>query len=905
VSTGVVAPVTGFTANVTSGTSPLAIGFTDSSSNTPTNWDWYWFANETKSSDLQNPTTILTTGLYNVRLYTSNSAGGDWENKTAYITVSTGVVAPVTGFTANVTSGTSPLAIGFTDSSSNTPTNWDWYWFANETKSSDLQNPTTILTTGLYNVRLYTSNSAGGDWENKTSYINVRNSTSGVTRFYATGAGNYKMSTSTSNLSWADLMNSSANLRNNESPEYAYINYATHTSTTDHYQGFSRMYWTADTSSLAGKTITGANFSGTRSGPVTEGILNPFYLYVGKARPITQGTWVYADARNVTRGAGLSMSQPVSSDSFAIDENIDGDASGLRHNWVITNLSLINATGWTSLYVSTGADVLNSGAPCIPWQPYIYDQVKMNLSGTTITQDYKPYLDVYWTEGGGGSAPVTAFAANVTTGTEPLVVGFTDASTNTPTNWDWYWFANETKSSVVQNPTTTLTTGTYSVRLYTSNSAGGDWENKTAYITVSSGVGAPVTGFSANVTSGSTPLAVRFTDSSTNAPTNWDWYWYPNETKSSVVQNPTATLTTGTYSVRLYTSNSAGGDWENKTAYITVSSGVVAPVTGFAANVTSGTAPLAVGFTDASTNTPTNWDWYFGNGTKFSDAQNPSVTLAGGTYTVSLYTSNAYGGDWENKTDYITVSTPAPVASFTSDKTTGTVPLNVSFTDASTGEITSYLWNFGDTASSTLKNPSHLYTTVGTYTVNLTVTGPGGSATRTQTNYITVRDALPVAAFSGTPTTGTVPLNVSFSDASTGVITSYLWNFGDTTTSTLKNPSHNYTAAGTYTVKLTVSNSGGSNTITKRNYITVTLPVLKADFTANKTSGQNPLAVQFTDSSSGPITSYVWNFGDGGSSVERNPVHIYTKAGRYTVKLTVSNSASSNTVTKKYYITVT
>jgi PKD repeat protein len=356
----------------------------------------------------------------------------------------------------------------------------------------------------------------------------------------------------------------------------------------------------------------------------------------------------------------------------------------------------------------------------------------------------------------------------------------------------------------------------------------------------------------------------------------------------------------------LYTSNSAGGDWENKTAYITVSSGVVTPVTGFTANRTSGTSPLVVRFTDSSTNTPTNWDWYwFANETKSSDLQNPTTILTTGLYNVRLYTSNSAGGDWENKTDYITVSTPAPVASFTSDKTTGTVPLNVSFTDASTGEITSYLWNFGDTASSTLKNPSHLYTTVGTYTVNLTVTGPGGSATRTQTNYITVRDALPVAAFSGTPTTGTVPLNVSFSDASTGVITSYLWNFGDTTTSTLKNPSHNYTAAGTYTVKLTVSNSGGSNTITKRNYITVTLPVLKADFTANKTSGQNPLAVQFTDSSSGPITSYVWNFGDGGSSVERNPVHIYTKAGRYTVKLTVSNSASSNTVTKKYYITVT
>ena len=516
---------------------------------------------------------------------------------------------------------------------------------------------------------MYTSNSAGGDWENKTSYISVSSSHSGVTRFYATGAGNYKMSTSTSNLTWADLMNSSANLRNNESPGDAYINYATNRYTQDLYQGFSRMYWTADTSSLAGKTITGANFSGTRSGPVSEGILNPFYLYIGKARPINQGTWVFGDARNVTRGARLNMSLPVSSDTFAIDENIEGDASGLRHNFVITNLSLINPTGWTSLYVGTGADVLDSGAPCIPWQPYIYDQVKMNLSGTTIAQDYKPYLDVYWTDGGGGSAPVTAFAATVTTGSEPLVVGFTDLSANIPTNWDWY-FGNGTKFSDAQNPSVTLAAGTYTVNLYTSNAYGGDWENKTSYITVSSGVVAPVTGFTANMTSGISPLAVGFTDSSSNTPANWDWYWYPNETKSSDLQNPATVLTTGLYNVRLYTSNNAGGDWENKTAYVTVTPGVFAPVTGFSANVTSGTTLLAVGFTDSSTNTPTSWKWAYRNAsvgwTQFATTQNPTFTFPAGTYDINLTATNAGGSDDEIKTGYITVSqaVSAPVSSF-------------------------------------------------------------------------------------------------------------------------------------------------------------------------------------------------------------------------------------------------
>ena len=89
------------------------------------------------------------------------------------------------------------------------------------------------------------------------------------------------------------------------------------------------------------------------------------------------------------------------------------------------------------------------------------------------------------------------------------------------------------------------------------------------------------------------------------------------------------------------------------------------------------------------------------------------------------------------------------------------------------------------------------YTTAGTYTVNLTVTGPGGSNTATQTAYITVGEAPPIAGFSGTPTSGPVPLTVTFTDASTGLFTGYAWEFGDTGTSTEQNPSHQYTTAGT------------------------------------------------------------------------------------------------------------
>jgi PKD repeat protein len=161
------------------------------------------------------------------------------------------------------------------------------------------------------------------------------------------------------------------------------------------------------------------------------------------------------------------------------------------------------------------------------------------------------------------------------------------------------------------------------------------------------------------------------------------------------------------------------------------------PVANFSGNPTSGTAPLNVMFTDLSTNSPTSWSWTFGD-TGTSALQNPSHTYAAGTYTVSLEACNAQGCDTETKTNYITASTggSAPVADFVGSPTSGTAPLNVSFTDLSTNSPTSWSWTFGDTGTSALQNPSHSYA-AGTYTVSLQATNAYGSDTEIKTNYIT------------------------------------------------------------------------------------------------------------------------------------------------------------------------
>ncbi len=447
---------------------------------------------------------------------------------------------------------------------------------------------------------------------------------------------------------------------------------------------------------------------------------------------------------------------------------------------------------------------------------------------------------------------------------------------------------------------------------------------------------------------------------------------------------------------------------------------------------------------------------------------------------IDVYLSSAYIGKMGagRINAYNAVNTgppPAPVADFTGSPTSGIEPLTVSFTDQSSGSISSWSWNFGDGGSSSAQNPSHTYNSAGTYTVSLTVTGDGGSDSETKTDYITVDPCVaPVANFTGSPTSGNVPLNVSFTDQSSSSPTSWSWDFGDGGTSTARNPSHTYEAAGTYTVALTATNACGSDSESKIDYITVTEPTVDyatppystgfesgsfdsywytvssnsegriqitsangprgsyhltmddntnggqyaqneawlrlnlaglsdvdlvfwwkefndethtqdgvffsddggasfskvydlaggsstyqeisldldqlasnaglsltetfvvkfqqydnysittdgmafddisvtttvtpppvAGFSGTPTSGCAPLAVSFTDESTGEITGWSWDFGDGGSSTAQNPSHTYNSGGTYTVALVVTGPGGSDTETKTNYITVT
>ncbi|UBM63513.1 PKD domain-containing protein [Candidatus Sulfidibacterium hydrothermale] len=156
----------------------------------------------------------------------------------------------------------------------------------------------------------------------------------------------------------------------------------------------------------------------------------------------------------------------------------------------------------------------------------------------------------------------------------------------------------------------------------------------------------------------------------------------------------------------------------------------------------------------------------------------------------------------------------APVANFTASTTSGKVPLTVTFTDHSSNTPVFWHWDFGDGYTSTLQNPTHTYVYAGTYRVTLTVTNSYGSGA-IKTDSIVVGD-IPIARFTASPTGGTAPLTVTFTNHSLHTPTSWHWDFGDGDSSTLRNPTHTYTQVGVYTVTLTATNKYGTDTKTEK-----------------------------------------------------------------------------------------
>ena len=234
----------------------------------------------------------------------------------------------------------------------------------------------------------------------------------------------------------------------------------------------------------------------------------------------------------------------------------------------------------------------------------------------------------------------------------------------------------------------------------------------------------------------------------------------------------------------------------------------------------------------------------------------------------------------ENGEDLNQAGLSAPVASFSEAPTSGQPGLAVQFTDTSTGSISSYEWDFGALGTRTDPNPVVIYPEAGTYSVRLTVRGDRGTSLITKTDLIQVGPQ-PTAGFSCTPIQGFVPHTVSCIDESSNG-TNTAWNFGDGTTETGPNPSHQYTTVGNFAITQTVSGPGGSDQTID------SVDVFSFGISASSATGSAPVDVTFTADTGGQSGSIVWTI-DGVGTMGSPTQHRFNRPGTFSVQLVFGN----------------
>jgi PKD repeat protein len=843
---------------------------------------YLWNFGDGNTSTATNPShTYANGGDYTVTLTATNNCGAT--TTTQIVTIST---PPTAGFTANVTSGCPTLTVAFDNTSSANATSFNWSFPGGSPSSSTAENPTVeYATPGTYNVTLIASNSAGADTLTLNNYITVHplatagftSSVNGLTASFtntSSNANSYTWNFGDGNTSTATnpvhtyaedgvytvVLTATNNCGNATSTQtVTIVTPPTAAFSANVTSGCAPL--TVQFSNQSSENATSFQWSFPGGTPSSSTLENPTVTYnaagsynvmltvsnAAGSNSVTQTAYINISA---TATAGFTYSNNNGTVNFT---NTSSNANSYSWNFGDGNTSTLANPSHT--YQEDGTYTVTLSAT--------------NACGTvTATQTITIVMP-----------PVAGFSANSTSGCASLTVQFNNESSENASSYAWEFPGASPATSTAENPSVTYSTpGTYSVMLTVTNSAGSNTFTQNNYITVN---GVPNVGFDVNT---NVNLA-SFNNTTTGGATSYAWNFGDGGTSS--LENPSHTYPgDGTYTVTLTATNTCGTSTATESVVITS-----LPVANFAASSTNGCAPFTVQFADQSSSNATAWAWNFPGGSPSSSTeQNPSVTYnLAGAYTVSLTVENALGENTLTQTNYITVGT-VPTAGFTNTTNLLTANFNNSSSNA-----TSYTWDFGDGNTSNGASPSHTYGEDGTYTVTLTATNNCGNVVATQT--VTVA-SLPTAGFSANTTGGCAPFTVQFTNESSENATSFQWNFpgGTPSSSNAENPSVTYQEAGSYTVTLTVSNAAGTNSVTETNFITVDdVPATSFNATVDE------LTVDFNNMTQN-ATSYAWDFGDGTSSNEENPVHTYGQDGTYEVTLTATNGCGSATMNGQFTV---
>ena len=497
--------------------------------------------------------------------------------------------------------------------------------------------------------------------------------------------------------------------------------------------------------------------------------------------------------------------------------------------------------------------------------------IATNAYGCQDVKIKNQYITIY-------PKPNPTITSSTTASCDPQTVfQFTNNASNATS---WLWMFGDLQTSTLQSPSHTYGgQGTFSVSLIVTNSFG--CKDTTEIPTVISvGLNNWAT-FSTDIDSGCAPTIVQFINNNANVASS---FWNFGDGTTSILPSPSHTYSVGgTYSVFLIvTTNTGCADTVYRPNLIHVG---VKPTVSLTYLNTIGCSPLSVQFTNTSTNY-VSCLWTFGDGTT-STATNPTHTYTNnGTFSVVL---KCWGPTGCTKSaiyhDIITVTSSEAI--FNAGPRVGCPPLTTTFNSLSPVQGLNYLWDFGDGTTSSQANPTHTYTTAGNFNVTLIIIDSlGCTDTLSKTNYIqTVNTA---ANYIPPPTTvGCGPLTTQFTDATAGA-NSWLWDFGDGTTSTLQNPTHSYTIPGFYTVSLTTTSAAGGCSQEISNFSSFQVQGGYAGFT-HTSSPCPPYIATFQDTSMNAVT-WLWDFGDGTTSTLQNPAHTFNIGGYHSVSLAITTA---------------
>ena len=481
------------------------------------------------------------------------------------------------------------------------------------------------------------------------------------------------------------------------------------------------------------------------------------------------------------------------------------------------------------------------------------------------------------------TAPIAGFNPDVTAGCSPLGINFTNTSSANAVTYLWDF--GDGNTSTAANPTYIYVNSfgvdtTYTVTLIAQTTFGcADTTSQT--ITVYPN---PIASFTDNSILDCAPLNVNFTNTTSGAVSYlWD---FGDGTPTDTATNPLHIYNNLTLFIQnnivTLIATSINGCTDTIIDSVLV---YPEPQFGFSTNPDSGCSPLIVIF--PSVLGAVQYQWDFGDGTT-GTGPTPAHTYTNlgpndTTYIIQLIATSPFGC---TDTTYGQVLVfPIPTAAFTPFPVTQIFPsATVTVNNASTGAIT-YLWDFGDASptSTALNPPAHVYSTWGTYITTLIESNGNCFDTTTQT--ITIIAPTPIAGFQG-PAQGCMPLDVQFTNNSQFADT-YLWDFGDGSTSTQTAPSYTYFSPGIFTVTLTATGPGGQDVQTQQLIIEVYQNPI-AFFTVSPTTVFIPTDPVLLFNLSSFASSYFWNFGDGNTSTDVNPQHIYTQTGVYDIMLIAS-----------------